>query len=141
MNDHQHRPLGRKTQWLQDSPDTCPLVDPQPSARLIRMVNGGRIFLPRYICKTEGQGHRPKFIWEPWPCQPIKDPASSNSKVTHFIFKSRLKRTSYNSFQPNNQQFIYTDEVTDLRIEYCVNLFNMSLYIIKPQLVIDYRSK
>ena len=63
------------------------------------------------------------------------------SGLIHFIFKNYVKRTSYTSFQPNNQQFMYTDEVTDQSISLRVILLKIYLYLIKPQLVIDHRAK
>ena len=56
-----------------------------------------------------------------------------------FVFNNRLKRTSYTSFQPNNNQFLYTDEVTDRSIACGAVLFKMPMDVIKPQIVIDHR--
>ena len=59
----------------------------------------------------------------------------------NFIFKNHVKRTSYTSFRPNNQHFMYTSEVTDRNISYGVIHFKMALDIIKSRLVIDHKSK
>lgn len=61
------------------------------------------------------------------------------SGAINFIFKNHVKRTSYTSFQPNNNQFLYTDEVTDRSIACGAVLFKMPMDVIKPQIVIDHR--
>ena len=58
-----------------------------------------------------------------------------------FVFNNRLKRTSYTSFQMNNNQIMYTDEVTDSSIECGIILFRISLDVIKPQIMIDNQAK
>ena len=66
---------------------------------------------------------------------------SQMSWAIHFILQNHVKRTSYTSFQLNNQQFMYTDEITYWSMACGVILFKIVLDVIKPQLVIDHRSK
>ena len=62
-------------------------------------------------------------------------------RAIQFIFKNHTKRTSYNCFKSNNEQFMHTDEVTDQNISCNVTLFKMALDVINPQLVIDNLAK
>ena len=63
------------------------------------------------------------------------------SGAINFIFKNHVKRTSYTFFQPDNNQFMYTNEVTDRSIACGAVLFKMSMDVIKPHIMIDHRSK
>ena len=63
------------------------------------------------------------------------------STVMHFIFKNNITRTSYTSFQPNKDKFVYKDEITGREITCGLILFKMALDVMKPQLVIDHRAK
>ena len=57
----------------------------------------------------------------------------------HFILKNNVSRTSYTSFQPNKEKFVYKDEMSGRAITCGLILFKMSLDVMKPQLVIDHR--
>ena len=63
------------------------------------------------------------------------------SIAVHFIIKNHIKRSSYNSFQPDKEKFEYTEEVSGRKIVCGLILLKLLLLVMKPQLVIDHREK
>ena len=63
------------------------------------------------------------------------------SGALHFILKNHISRTSYNSFHPDKEKFLYKDDRSGRQITCGLILFTMALQVIKPQLVIDHRAK
>ena len=58
--------------------------------------------------------------------------------ILHFIFKNNVTRTSYTSFQPNKDKFVYKDDITGRAITSGLTLLNMEMTVMKPQLVVDH---
>ena len=63
------------------------------------------------------------------------------AEILHFTFKNNVTRTSYTSFQANKDKFVYKDEITGRTITCGLNLLNMVMTVMKPQLVVDHRVK
>ena len=63
------------------------------------------------------------------------------SAVLHFVFKNNVRSTSYTSFQPSKEKFIYIKEVSGREITCGVTLLSMAMRFVKPQLAIDHMSK
>ena len=49
--------------------------------------------------------------------------------------------TSYTSFQPNKDKFVYKDDITGRAITCGLTLLKMEMTVMKPQLVVDHRGK
>ena len=63
------------------------------------------------------------------------------AEILHFIFKNNVTSTTYNSFQPNKDRFVYKDNITGRVITCGLILFNMEMTVMNPQLVVDHREK
>ena len=63
------------------------------------------------------------------------------AEILHFIFKNNVTRTSYTSFHPNKDTFVYKGEITGRVITCGLTLFKMEMLVMKPHLVIEHRAK
>ena len=63
------------------------------------------------------------------------------SGALHFIAKNHLKRTSYNSFYPRKELFLYLDEATGREYVCGITFLKMMMEVMKPHLVVDHRAK
>ena len=61
--------------------------------------------------------------------------------ILHFTFKNNLKRTSYTSFQPNKDKFVYKDEITGRAITCGLTLLKMEMAVMKPHIVVNHQGK
>ena len=52
-----------------------------------------------------------------------------------------MTRTSYTSFQPNKDEFVYKDNITGRAITCGLTLPKMAMTAMKPQLVVDNKGK
>jgi hypothetical protein len=63
------------------------------------------------------------------------------SGALHFIAKNHIKRTSYNSFYPRKELFLYKDEVTGRQYVCGIVFLKLMIEVLKPHLVVDHRAK
>ena len=63
------------------------------------------------------------------------------SGALHFIAKNHLKRSSYNSFYPRKDLFLYKDETTGREYVCGIIFLKLMIEVMKPHLVVDHRAK
>ena len=63
------------------------------------------------------------------------------AEILHFIFKNNMTSTSYTSFQPNKDKFVYKDKITGRDITCGLIIFKMAMTVMKPQLVVNHQEK
>ena len=63
------------------------------------------------------------------------------SGALHFIAKNHIKRSSYNSFYPRKEIFLYKDEITGREFVCGIIFLKLMMEVMKPQLVVDHRAK
>ena len=61
--------------------------------------------------------------------------------ILHFTFKNIVTKTSYTSFHPNKDKFVYKDKITGRAITCGLTLIKMAMTVMKPQLVIYHQGK
>ena len=63
-----------------------------------------------------------------------------HSVIFHHLFKNSVSRSSYTSFFPDKNMYMYTNVVTGREIVGGLTLMELMYAVIKPQLAVDHRT-